>query len=163
MDSKELGQTPSTTTSSQKKKEKANVLENSRKKFHSTVIDMSYDEGDTLQVDWVVNPSFSVALSLFRANVITLCLRCGIEGSALWPHEAVLLNLNLLHMKCLEEAEANDANSLKYKGSFLSGGDQQIPTFHTDSLTTGEMQGNEYLEGLIRRYKSQRFMKVPGP
>jgi hypothetical protein len=163
LDAKEPGQTPSAVTSSQRKKEKTNVVENSRKKFHSTEIDMSHDEGDILQGDWVVNPSFSVALSLFRANVITLCLRCGIEGSSLWPHEAVLLNLNLLHMKCIQEAEANDADSEKYKESFLSSGDQQIPTFHSDSVTTDEMQGNEYLAGLIRRYKSQRFMKIPGP
>lgn len=163
LDSKESGQIPSTTTSSQKKKEKNSVLDSTRKKYHSTVIDMSYDEGDILQGDWVVNPSFSVALSLFRANVITLCLRCGIEGSALWPHEAVLLNLNLLHMKCLQEAEANDADSMKYRGSFLSSDDKQIPTYHSDSVTTDEMQGNEYLAGLMRRYKSQRFMKIPDP
>ena len=85
------------------------------------------DNDGNMNDEWIPNPSFPMALSLFRANVISLCLRSGIEGSSLWPHEAILLNLDLLHSKCLGESNKMVLNSLKYQTNFKSSSNNPFP------------------------------------
>lgn len=141
----------------QKKKEK---IDNSNRagRFDKTGAATKSVEGT--QGDWILNPSFSVALSLFRANVITLCLRCGIEGSTLWPHEAILLNLDTLHKKCILESDLNDPSSAQYQSKFNSF--VPFPTQNTGS-SDNDPNDAEFLPGLIRRYRSQRITKMSNP
>ena len=110
--------------------------------------------------EWIVNPSFVMALSLFRANIITLCLRCGIDGFALWPHEAILLNLDLLHSRCIQENESSILSTDKYKLKFKSGDINLFPTVF-DELNS-DNGCDDPLSGLIRRYKSKRIIKPLG-
>ena len=49
---------------------------------------------------YTVNPHFSRALVLLQADIIMLCLRAGLVEEDLWPAEAMLLNLDLLHKHC---------------------------------------------------------------
>lgn len=90
------------------------------------------DNDGNMNDEWIPNPSFPMALSLFRANVISLCLRSGIEGSSLWPHEAILLNLDLLHSKCLGEGNKMVLNSMKYQTNFKSSGSNPFPVVSHD-------------------------------
>lgn len=121
-------------------------------------------EAENTEDDWMTNPSFSAALSLLRANVISVCLRCGVPGTALWPHEAVLLNLDLLHKKCLQESMMNPCDTpevhLKFKSSTSSVEQPRFPTFHRDTNTMCEDDDKIYLPGLIRKYESQRILKM---
>jgi hypothetical protein len=98
--------------------------------------------------DWITSVSFPLALSLFRANIIALCVRSGIDPSTLWPPEAILLNLNTLYLHCLEQHE-------KYSNGFQ---DVSIP-FPTIYSSTGE-NDNTGESGLIRRYRSQRIVNL---
>jgi hypothetical protein len=98
--------------------------------------------------DWITNVSFPLALSLFRANIIALCVRSGIDSSTLWPPEAILLNLNTLYLHCLEQHGK------------ISDGFQCISTpFPTIYSSTGE-NDNVRESGLIRRYRSQRIVNL---
>jgi hypothetical protein len=141
----------------QKKKEKT---DNSNRTGRFDKTSAASKSGEGTQGDWILNPSFSVALSLFRANVITLCLRCGIEGSTLWPHEAILLNLDALQKKCVLESELNDPSSAQYQLKFNSC--VQFPTSNT-SYNENEDHDAEFLPGLVRRYRSQRITKMSNP
>ena len=49
---------------------------------------------------------FAIALQLLQNNIIALCIRAGVPVDKLWPGEAVLLNLQALHLYC--EAQAFD-------------------------------------------------------
>ena len=122
-------------------------------------------EMESTQGDCAPNPSFSAALSLFRANVISACLRCGVPGTALWPHEAILLNLDLLHKKCLQESLMYSTDSkeiqLKFKSIKTSQEQMLFPTLHRDANTGYEDDDKLYLPGLIRKYESQRALKLP--
>ena len=122
-------------------------------------------EVESTQGDCAQNPSFSAALSLFRANVISACLRCGVPGTALWPHEAILLNLDLLHKKCLQEYLMHSSDSkeiqFKFKSSNTSEDQMLFPTLHRDTNTGYEEDDKPYLPGLIRKYESQRIFKLP--
>lgn len=142
---------------SQKKKEK-NDSSNRSSRYDKT--SAANKSGEGTQGDWILNPSFSVALSLFRANVITLCLRSGIEGSVLWPHEAILLNLDVLQKKCVLESELNDPSSTQYQLKFNSY--VQFPTSDID-FNDNDDHDDEYLPGLVRRYRSQRITKMSNP
>lgn len=51
------------------------------------------------------NKTFPLALSLLRANIVALCLRAGMRPSTLYPPQALLLNLSLLHSYCLEQSK----------------------------------------------------------
>lgn len=49
----------------------------------------------------VLNPAFVSGLTLLQANIVTLCLKVGLHPECLWPVQAMLLNLNLLHQHCI--------------------------------------------------------------
>lgn len=51
---------------------------------------------------------FPLALSLLRANVITLCISLGLSNIDLYPMQAMLLNLVLLHRYCIEKANTTE-------------------------------------------------------
>lgn len=53
-----------------------------------------------LTTQHAVNPNFPGSLVLLQANVVALCLRVGIPPEGLWPPEAMLFNLQLLHKHC---------------------------------------------------------------
>ena len=112
--------------------------------------------------EWIVNPSFVMALSLFRANIITLCLRCGIDGFALWPHEAILLNLDLLHSRCIQENKVSILSTNKYKLNFHAGDTNIFPTVFNEFNSDKDCHDLISLSGLIRRYKSKRIVKPLG-
>lgn len=98
--------------------------------------------------DWITNPSFPLALSIFRANVIALCVRSGIDPSALWPSEAILLNLNTLYLHCLQQIENCSRSSHSLNKAF--------PTVYSST----EENGNIRESGLMRRYRSQRIVNM---
>ena len=58
----------------------------------STNADIFDDETDT------INNNFPLGLSLLRSNVISLCASLGVPLSSLFPKQAMLLNLHLLHL-----------------------------------------------------------------
>lgn len=63
----------------------------------------------------LVNRKFSSAVSLLRANVVSLCLRAGLEPEALQPPPCLLLNLHLLHRFCIDKVEAHSlADNIYY-------------------------------------------------
>jgi hypothetical protein len=43
---------------------------------------------------------FAIALQLLQNNIVALCIRAGVPVTALWPAEAVLLNLHALQVYC---------------------------------------------------------------
>jgi len=43
---------------------------------------------------------FAIALQLLQNNIVALCIRAGVPVTALWPAEAVLLNLHALQVHC---------------------------------------------------------------
>ena len=116
------------------------------------------ENGISVDDEWIDNPSFLMALSLFRANVITLCLRCDIEGSALWPHEAILLNLGVLHSKCIQEVNKSVLSTNKYKTKFRTTPSNLLPTLSDDIYF--DKNCTNPLSGLIRRYESKRTVKI---
>jgi hypothetical protein len=48
--------------------------------------------------DMTINSDFSQAIVLLQANIVTLCIKSGLQASSLWPAEALLLNLKTLEM-----------------------------------------------------------------
>jgi hypothetical protein len=46
---------------------------------------------------------FAIALQLLQNNIVALCIRAGVPVTALWPAEAVLLNLHALQVYCREQ------------------------------------------------------------
>eukprot|EP00978_Attheya_sp_CCMP212_P034892 scaffold148980_cov51-Attheya_sp.AAC.1 len=46
---------------------------------------------------------FAVGLQLLQNDVIALCIRAGVNVDALWPAEALLLNLHALHLFCQDQ------------------------------------------------------------
>ena len=56
---------------------------------------------------FVINDSFEQAVTLLRADVVSLCLHCGMAPSSLRPSEAILLNLDELrrHLQGLCNSE----------------------------------------------------------
>lgn len=54
---------------------------------------------------WLPNSTFSAALALLRANITVLCLRAGIPPEILFPSQAILLNLHILHKYCIEQSK----------------------------------------------------------
>ena len=59
--------------------------------------------------EWIDNAEFRSALSLLRANVISLCLRVGIPPSGLWPQEALLLNMDVLRQHAVEKINTDES------------------------------------------------------
>ena len=51
---------------------------------------------------YILNESFSEALLLLRANVISLCVYGGVPITKIWPPEAILLNLHQLHLLLID-------------------------------------------------------------
>lgn len=132
------------------KDEKCDSRSNAKKILSSkTANDKRLEDAIVNENDWVINVSFPLALSLFRANIIALCVRSGINPSTLWPPEAILLNLNILYLKCIEENE-NSLEEFESRSTLF-------PTVF--SSTTGE-NDNEEEPGLIRRYRSQRIVNI---
>ena len=53
--------------------------------------------------EWVPNSEFSFGLSLLQADVLALCMKAGkLQPAELWPPEALLLNLSVLHSRCVD-------------------------------------------------------------
>lgn len=52
-----------------------------------------------------LNKSYQSALSLLQADVLILCLKCGLPPETLWPAPAILLNLHVLHDFCVKKAK----------------------------------------------------------
>jgi hypothetical protein len=48
---------------------------------------------------------FAIALQLLQNNIVALCIRAGVPVTALWPAEAVLLNLHALQVYCREQLD----------------------------------------------------------
>jgi hypothetical protein len=46
---------------------------------------------------------FAIGLQLLQNDIVALCIRAGVPVAALWPAEAVLLNLYALWMYCGEQ------------------------------------------------------------
>ena len=61
--------------------------------------DIFDDEGD-------INNNFPLGLSLLRSNVISLCASFGVPTSSLFPPQAMLLNLHLLHLHIIDMANS---------------------------------------------------------
>jgi len=51
-----------------------------------------------------INNNFPLGLSLLRSNVISLCVALGVPLASLFPPQAMLLNLHLLHLHCIDMA-----------------------------------------------------------
>ena len=64
---------------------------------------------------FVINDSFEQAVTLLRADVVSLCLHCGMAPSSLRPSEAILLNLDELrrHLQGLCNSEWNVCLNIK--------------------------------------------------
>mmetsp|Transcript_27114 Transcript_27114/g.56790 ORF Transcript_27114/g.56790 Transcript_27114/m.56790 type:complete len:498 (+) Transcript_27114:52-1545(+) len=51
---------------------------------------------------------FAIALQLLQNNIVALCIRAGAPVAKLWPAEAVLLNLHVLHEFCQDQAKGGE-------------------------------------------------------
>jgi hypothetical protein len=51
---------------------------------------------------------FAIALQLLQNNIVVLCIRAGVPVTALWPAEAVLLNLHALQVYCREQLTTSE-------------------------------------------------------
>jgi hypothetical protein len=65
-------------------------------------------EDSSLKSKYALNDTtseeFAIALQLLQNNVIALCIRAGVLIDAIWPAEAILLNLHALYMHCQEQS-----------------------------------------------------------
>jgi hypothetical protein len=62
--------------------------------------DIFDDESET------INNNYPLGLSLLRLNVISLCASLGVPLSSLFPPQAMLLNLHLLHIHIIDLANS---------------------------------------------------------
>ena len=90
-------------------------------------------------LSWIANSSFSSAMALLRANVITLCLRTGIMPEKLYPSEAILLNLHVLHRFCIDQ------------------GKKAVYTPYVSPELLSDFHSKPCLDRLRDRYKSSRW------
>lgn len=58
----------------------------------------------------VINPTFYQSLTLLQANIVTLCLKLGMNASELWPAPCMLLNLYELHQYCRRKQTASSSS-----------------------------------------------------
>lgn len=58
-----------------------------------------------IKKEFMSNRSFSLAVLLMNANIINLCVKCGLALGSLYSPQASLLNLHLLHAFCEEKAK----------------------------------------------------------
>jgi hypothetical protein len=56
----------------------------------------------------VAEERFATGLQLLQNDIVALCFRAGVDVSALWPAESVLLNLHSLWRHCRQMAEAGN-------------------------------------------------------
>jgi len=56
----------------------------------------------------VAEERFATGLQLLQNDIVALCFRAGVDVSALWPAESVLLNLHSLWRHCRRMAEAGN-------------------------------------------------------
>lgn len=54
------------------------------------------DDSNVLRDDIHVNATFSQALRLLQADIVSLCVKMGLPAAGLWPPSALLLNLHAL-------------------------------------------------------------------
>jgi hypothetical protein len=59
-------------------------------------------------MNWTPNPDFASGLILLQANIIHLCTAVGMKPESLWPPQALLLNIFLLHRFCLDKTMTNE-------------------------------------------------------
>jgi len=59
----------------------------------------------------VAEERFATGMQLLQNDVVALCFRAGVDVSALWPAESVLLNLHSLWCHCQKMAEATSQQS----------------------------------------------------
>lgn len=57
----------------------------------------------SLSATATASDEFAIALQLLQNNIVALCIRAGVPVTALWPAEAVLLNLHALQVYCREQ------------------------------------------------------------
>ncbi len=50
---------------------------------------------------------FTIGLQLLQNDIIALCIKAGVPVNALWPAEAMLLNLNSLKLYCQSQIKSN--------------------------------------------------------
>jgi hypothetical protein len=64
---------------------------------------------------WRLNEKFGLAMQLFRANLIILCIRLGMDPTKLWPPEGILLNINevLLFLEAKKKESSSDETLLE--------------------------------------------------
>ena len=99
--------------------------------------------------EYALNSNFSAALVLLQANVVALCVRAGLSAESLWPAEAMLLNLHLLHQHC-----AHVVNEEKI--TLLS--TQEVPIINAISEGDAfmqQLQREQTLRSLCDHYGSQ--------
>ena len=90
-----------------------------------------------IKKEFMSNRSYALAVLLLNANIINLCVKCGLALNSLYSPQASLLNLNLLYKFCQEKVT------------------KLIPI--TNSLTTTDtINGNRHLYDLLRyRYAAE--------
>jgi len=59
----------------------------------------------------VAEERFATGMQLLQNDVVALCFRAGVDVSALWPAESVLLNLHSLWCHCQKMVEATSHQS----------------------------------------------------
>jgi hypothetical protein len=115
--------------------------------------------------EWATNDEFHVALALFRADIVALCMRAGVAAGALWPPEAILLNLHVLREHCRRQAAAAAAEQAEVATY------RALPTLaSTAQAAAAAASSSEYeasaaaaaaevslLGELVDRYRSLRF------
>jgi hypothetical protein len=89
---------------------------------------------------WSVRPYFVSAFVLLRADVLALCLRAGIAPEMLFPSEAILLNLYLLHRAYIDHTKAASMES------------------YFDPSIMLDVSSKECERALSDRYRSRRWM-----
>lgn len=111
------------------------------------------------EAEYVVNPNFPASLVLLQADVIALCMRAGIAPEDLYPPEAMLYNLHLLHKHCAAVVREQERRFDGTAGGLVSVVEVREPStevvdINPPSVEPLQTQNSVDLHSIVDRYGS---------
>jgi hypothetical protein len=118
-------------------------------------VDVRGESGDGGEWKWSPNAEFSFGLSLLQADVLSLCIKAGagLQPSDLFPPQALLLNLSLLHSRCLDIMTGRLCLRVSGEGSGETEQQQQREALRCWALLAMELQKVNRQAGMAEEVK----------